>query len=134
MQMIHKFAWNLTKGILVLVSLNYQIAMQRHVANLCHVCYYYHWGLQRVRRYLPQEMAVKVANALISSHLNDCNSLLSHKKALNYQTSKSSKCLMPQRVQTKQIQSCDTLTTQTTLASHSVPCTVQIQPFYLQSN
>ena len=55
-------------------------SMQRHVANLCHTCYDHLWELQRVRRYLNHETAVKVANALVSSHLDYCNSLLYNTK------------------------------------------------------
>ena len=50
--------------------------MQRHVANLCHISYYHLQELRRVRRYLNHETAVKVANALVSSCLDYCNSLL----------------------------------------------------------
>ena len=54
--------------------------MQRHVANLCCICKYHLQELQRVRRYLNYETAVKVANALVSNHLDYCNSLLYHIK------------------------------------------------------
>ena len=66
-------------------------APQRHVANLCPVCYYHLRELQRVHRYLNHETAVKVANALVSSHLDYCNSLL-------YNTKKAYNCRL-QRVQ-----------------------------------
>ena len=39
--------------------------------------------LQRVGRYLTHETAVKVANAMVSSHLDYCNSLLYHTKKTN---------------------------------------------------
>ena len=64
------------------VVLDAENSMQRHVANLCRISYYYLRELRRVRRYLIHETAVKVANALVSSHLNYCNSLL-------YKTKKS---------------------------------------------
>ena len=54
--------------------------MQRHVANLCNISYYHLQELRRVRRYLNHETAVKVANALVSSCLDYCNSLLYNTK------------------------------------------------------
>ena len=46
------------------------------MANLCRISYYNLRELQRVCRYLNHETAVRVANALISSRLDYCNSLL----------------------------------------------------------
>ena len=54
--------------------------MQRHVANLCRVSYYHLRELQRVHRYLNHETAVRVANALVSSRLDYCNSLFYNTK------------------------------------------------------
>ena len=55
-------------------------SMQRHVSNLCHTCYYHFQELGRVHRYLNQGTGVKLVNALVSSHLDYCNSLLYHTK------------------------------------------------------
>ena len=55
-------------------------SMQRHMANLCHICHYHLRELRRVRRYLNHEAAVKVANALVSSHLDYSYSPLYHTK------------------------------------------------------
>ena len=55
-------------------------SMQGHVANLYHVCYYYLWTLWTVCWYLTHRKTVKVANAMVSSHLDYCNSLLYHTK------------------------------------------------------
>ena len=54
--------------------------MQRHVANLCRISYYHLRELRRVCRYLNHETAVKVANAVVSSRLDYCNSLLYNTK------------------------------------------------------
>ena len=62
------------------VILDAKNSKQRHVDNLCCICYYHFQELQRVRRYLNHETAVKVANALVSSRLDYCNSLLYHTK------------------------------------------------------
>ena len=62
------------------VVLDAENSMQRHVANLCRISYYHLRELRRVRRYLNHETAVKVANALVSSRLDYCNSLLYNTK------------------------------------------------------
>ena len=54
--------------------------VQRQVTYLCCICYYHLRELQRVCKYLNHETAVKVANALVSSHLDYCKSLLYHTK------------------------------------------------------
>ena len=64
----------------MVVILDADNSMQRHITNLCRICYYHLWELRRIRRYLNHETAVKVANALTSSHLDYCNSLLYHTK------------------------------------------------------
>ena len=85
------------------VILDADNTMQRHVSNLCHISYYHLWELRRVCRYLNQETAVKVANALVSSRRDYCNSLLYNTKGIYWQTTESSKCLMLYGVQTKSI-------------------------------
>ena len=62
------------------VILDAENSMQRHVANLCRISYYHLRELRRVHRYLNHETAVKVANALVSSRLDYCNSLLYNTK------------------------------------------------------
>ena len=58
------------------VILDAENSMQRRMANLCRISYCHLRKLRRVRRYLNHETAVKVANALVSSRLDYCNSLL----------------------------------------------------------
>ena len=111
------------------VTLDADNSMQRHGTNLCHICYYYLWELQRVYRYLNPQTAVKVANALVNSWTTAIHCSITQKD-IYWETSKSSKYLQSQYMQTKQIQSCDTLPMQSTLASHLVPYIVQIQPSY----
>ena len=62
------------------VILDAENSMQRYVANLCHISYYHLRELRTVRMYLNHETAVKVANALVSSRLDYCNSLLYNTK------------------------------------------------------
>ena len=52
------------------VILDAENSMQRHLVNLCRISYYHLRELQRVRRYLNHETAVKVANALVSNRLD----------------------------------------------------------------
>ena len=60
-------------GVIILDAKN---SMQRHMAYLCCISYYHLRELQRVCRYLNHETAVEVANALVSSRQDYCNSLL----------------------------------------------------------
>ena len=62
------------------VFLHAKNSMQKHVANLCRRSYYHLRELHRVRRYINHEIAVKVANALVSSCLDYCNSQLYNTK------------------------------------------------------
>ena len=62
------------------VILDAENSMQRHMANLCCISYYLLWELRRVRRYVNHETAVRVANAMVSSRLDYCNSLLYNTK------------------------------------------------------
>ena len=60
-------------------NLDAENSMQRHVATFCR-SYYHLRELRRVRRYLNHETAVRVANALVCSCLDYCNSLLYNTK------------------------------------------------------
>ena len=62
------------------VILDAENSIQRNVANLCCISYFHLGELRRVCRYLNHETAVKVANALVSSRLDYCNSLLYNTK------------------------------------------------------
>ena len=62
------------------VILDAENSMQRHVANLCCVCHYHLWELQKVCRYITHERAVKVGNAKVSRCLDYCIPLLYHTK------------------------------------------------------
>ena len=58
------------------VVLDAENSMQRHMANLCRISCYHLRELRRVCRYLNHE----TANALVSSRLDYCNSLLYNTK------------------------------------------------------
>ena len=48
-----------------------------HISAICSSCIYHTQDLQRIRRHLDLESAKLLANALVSSRLDYCNSLLS---------------------------------------------------------
>ena len=46
-----------------------------HVSSICKSCFVGLRDFRRIRRYLPREVAISLANALVSSRLDYCNSL-----------------------------------------------------------
>ena len=72
------------------VILDAENSMQRHMANLCCISYYHLRELQRVRRYLNHETAVKVAKMpwITVTHC------FTTQKGIYCQTTESSKCFM----------------------------------------
>ena len=46
-----------------------------HISNICKSCFYHIRDLRRIRRYLTRSVATTLANALVSSRLDYCNSL-----------------------------------------------------------
>ena len=49
-----------------------------HVSNICKSCFYHIRDLRRIRRHIPLSTAKTISNALISSRLDYCNSLLNN--------------------------------------------------------
>lgn len=49
---------------------------RQHITQLCNSCYYHIRDLRRIRRHLSLDNAKSLACALISSRLDNCNSLL----------------------------------------------------------
>ena len=47
-----------------------------HITNMCHACYYHFKDLRHIRKFLSVETAALLANSMISSRLDYCNSLL----------------------------------------------------------
>ena len=47
-----------------------------HVAKICRACYYHLRDLRRIRKFFSDETAILLANAMVSSRLDYCNSLL----------------------------------------------------------
>ena len=51
-------------------------SFDNHVAKVCRACYYHLHDLRRIRKFLEVETAILLANAMVSSRLDYCNSLL----------------------------------------------------------
>ena len=47
-----------------------------HITNMCRACYYHLKDLRRIRKFLSVETAALLANSMISSRLDYCNSIL----------------------------------------------------------
>ena len=57
------------------VILDSDNSFDNHVAKICQACYYLH-DLRQIRKFLSDEIAIPLANAMVSSCLDYCNSLL----------------------------------------------------------
>ena len=53
-------------------------SFHKHVSNICKSCFYHIRDLHRSRRHIPLSATKTISNALISSRLDDCNSLLNN--------------------------------------------------------
>ena len=51
-------------------------SFDNHVAKICRACYYHLRNLRRIRKFLSDETAILLANAMVSSLLDYRNSLL----------------------------------------------------------
>ena len=47
-----------------------------HISVVCNSCFYHMWDVRRIRHHLDLDSAKLLATALVSSHLDYCNSLL----------------------------------------------------------
>ena len=53
-------------------------SFHKHVSNICKSCFYHIRDLRRIRRHIPLSTGKTISNALISSRLDYCNSLLNN--------------------------------------------------------
>lgn len=51
------------------------LSLAQHVTAICRSCYYHIKDLCRIRRFLSKSVAIKLANALVTSRIDYCNSL-----------------------------------------------------------
>ena len=58
------------------VTFDADFNFQRHINNVIKSCNYHMRDLRRIRKHLSDDVAVSLANALVSSRLDYCNSLL----------------------------------------------------------
>ena len=73
------------------VIFNSDNSFDNHVAKVCRACYCHLCDLQRIRKFLGVETAILLANAMVSSRLDYCNSLWS-KQVQHSQTTESPEC------------------------------------------
>mgnify|MGYP002259884042 FL=1 len=59
------------------VTFDSEMSMSCHVASLCKSCFYHIRDLRRIRRFISKRTLITLANALVSSRLDYCNSLFS---------------------------------------------------------
>ena len=65
------------------VMFDSDFSFSKHISNVCKSCYYHLKDLRRIRRFINQSDATILANALVSSRLDYCNSLLHNITAHN---------------------------------------------------
>ena len=65
------------------ISFDANFSFADHVHNICKTCFIQMSDLRRVRQYLLDEAAVLVANTLVSSPLDYCNSLFRSLSSFN---------------------------------------------------
>ena len=83
------------------VTFDNDFSFTKHINNVCRSCYYHMKDLRRIRRYLSVSVATALANALVSSRLDYCNSLLHNVTANNMkklQVVQNSLCRIVKRV------------------------------------
>ena len=83
------------------VILDAENSMQRHMANLCCICYYRLRELRRVRRYLDHEQLQRWQMPWLAVAWITVTHCCITQKGIYWQTTKSSKCLMSYCVRTK---------------------------------
>jgi hypothetical protein len=53
-----------------------EFSFSAHVTAVCKACYYYIRDIARIRKFLPKPAVITLSNALVSSSIDYCNSLL----------------------------------------------------------
>ena len=72
---VETFPAKSARNLGVIFDKNFNICS--HISAICSSCIYHIRDLRHIRRHLHLESAKLLANALVSSHLDHCNSLLS---------------------------------------------------------
>ena len=75
-------------GVIIDSDLNFQ----RHIKNTVKVCNYFIRDIRRVRKHLTLDASTALANALVSSRLDYCNSTTFPSRSPSKQTATCSKC------------------------------------------
>ena len=58
------------------VTCNSELKFDYHIRQICKSCFYHIRDLKQIRRHLSMDTAKRIANSLITSRLDYCNSLL----------------------------------------------------------
>ena len=58
------------------VTFDSELKFDHHIRQICKFCYYHIRDLRRIRRHLSMDTAKMIANSLVTSRLDYCNSLL----------------------------------------------------------
>ena len=110
------------------VTFDLENTFDNHIGKACHACYYHIRDLRCIPKFLIVDIAILVAKAIVSSRLDQCNSLLygvsmgSVAKPLE-----SSKCTLFYCFQIGQNESCHTLSRKIPLAFYFILYPFQIQ-------
>ena len=75
-------------------------SFDNHVAKVCRACYYHLRDLRQIRKFVGVETAILLANAMVSSRLDYCNSLLYGVSKSNIAKLQSLECSLPHHLQT----------------------------------
>ena len=57
------------------VKLDSKLDMSHHILEIARSCHYHMKDLRRIRRFLPRSVAITLANSLVGSKIDYCNSL-----------------------------------------------------------
>jgi len=65
------------------VTLDSSLSFDRHITEVCRSCHFHIRPLRHTRPLLTNDAAISVANSIVSSHLDYCNSLLCNTSECN---------------------------------------------------
>ena len=74
-------------------------SLSKHVQNVCKSCFVKLRDFRHVRQFLTHDASVLVANALVSSRLDYCNSLFRSLSKFSYVNYSASKIVQPEFIE-----------------------------------
>ena len=100
------------------VTFDSEDTFDSHVGKVYRACYYHLRDLRHINKLIVVDTAVLLANAMFSSRLNCCNSLLYWPAKAVLLNFRKSQMRLPVLFPIRQNESCQTLPKKTPLASH----------------